>query len=95
MYTYQHLLHEMSDVLTVIYQETYNAYEHPGSSLKQCICSFRNNHSNEQPEPEFLPPKTKERWWTLSAFATAVKDALSSYISLLYVSTWLNYLPEY
>ena len=56
----------MVGVFTVIYQRT--------SGLKHCICSFRNKHRSKQPEPAFLPPKTKEHWWTLSAFATAEKD---------------------
>ena len=46
-------------VLTLIYQGTCNDYLHPGSSLKQRICSFRNKHRNEQPEPAFLPYQNK------------------------------------
>ena len=56
---YQHLLHEMSVVFTVIYQGTYYACVRPGSSLKQCICSFRNKQKNEQPLTSVLASKNK------------------------------------
>ena len=48
---YQHLLHEMGVVFLVTCHGTYNAYMHPGSSLKRCICWFRSKHRNETPQP--------------------------------------------
>ena len=57
------------------------------SGLKRCICLFRNKHRNEQPEPGFLPPKTKEHWWIL---LTAVKTSPTLFPIEVTHSTWLQ-----
>ena len=49
----------MNGVFTVIDQATYNAHVYRGSTPKQCTCSFRKKQRKEEPDPAFLPPKTK------------------------------------